>query len=367
MRKVTLFMMSFIVLTMLSCTDENIKQNDETAVVKSTGSTKKILAEDCTAATQIGPADTSYNCFGLAFSVSETGEKKPMDNAEIYAAYITSGLFKEDNSNKATKVLYWNELAGYNASDFRAVDHAAIITDSGNTTVYSKQGLTGLYRNCIGYYYLSPLKSYYRTYSLNVDLNKPAIAPKSGETFTVSLQHDASALEVQYSWVYDTANLELVSNNGISLTLKVKATAVPKNYTVTLNATHQRAPVLNGVSFPKTVTSSYSFTLVSTAPPALTASFTGSSYVTKTSMGSWTATASGGTAPYQYSWWIKRHEDPISFYNQIGVETGLYLLTKTSTKSSYYDLYLRVVDTNNQSFSTSPQIIQSTGVLEEAL
>lgn len=368
MKNLKLLMMSFVILTFFSCSEETIKQDAEVvSTTKSTTTTQKILAEDCSSPTLIGAADATYNCFGLAFSLSETGEKKPMDNAEIYAAYIDSGLFKEDYSNKATKVLYWNELAGYNAKDYRAVDHAAIITDSGNTTVYSKQGLTGLYRNCIGYYYLNTAKSYYRTYSLNVDLNTPSTAPVRGQTFTVSLQHFAAALEVNYVWTYNTTNLELVSNDGSSITLKVKETAAAGSYNVGLSATHQRNVIINNASFPKTVTSSYNFTLASNTPAPPTASFTGSTYVTKTSMGSWSATVSGGTAPYQLTWWLKRQQDPDSFYLQVGAGSDLYLLTKTSIKSTYYNLYFRVIDANGQSFSTQPMVVQSTGVLEEAL
>ncbi len=363
MKKLKLLMLSFTIVAFISCSEENNTQNAENAATKSTSITKKPAGEDCTTAVAIGPADNLYNCFGLAFSLSETGEKQVLDNAAIYAAYIDSGIFKEDNSNKATKVLYWNELEGYTARDYRAVDHAAIITDSGNTTVYSKQGLTALYKNCIGYYYLNPTKSYYRTYSLNVDLNKPAVAPVRGETFTVSLQHYAGALEVLYNWSYDTNNLELISNNGNSITLKVKQTATAGNCNVTLSATHQRG-IVNNLSFPKTVTSSYNFTLASTAPPTPTASFTGSNYVTQASMGSWTATASGGTAPYQYYWWIKRQQDPDSFYLQIATGSPIYLFTRTSVKSTYYTMYLRVVDANGQSFNTQPQVIQSTGPLE---
>lgn len=365
MKKLQLFIMSFIVLTMLSCTEENVKQNNEiSATVKTTG-TQKIAAEDCSTPTLMGSADTSYNCFGLAFSLSETEEKKPMDNAEIYQAYIATGIFKEDNSNKATKVLYWNNPTDYQTGNYVGIDHAAIITDSGNTTVFSKQGLNGLYKNCIGYYYLNTSKSFYRTYSLNVDLNKPATAPIRGEIFSVSLQHDAHSLGVQYSWVYDTDNLQLISNDGITLKLKVKDNAVAKSYSITLNATHQRGVVINSLSFPKTVTSSYSFVLASNAPPALTATFTGSSYVTQASMGSWTATISGGTTPYQhFSWWIKRHQDPDSFYTQIATGNPIYLSTATSSKPTYYDLYFRVIDANNQSYSTAPQLIQSTGPLE---
>jgi hypothetical protein len=365
MKNVKFIFMSFIALAVLSCSEETIRQNDETAVIKSTGSTKKTAAEDCSTPTLIGPADTSYNCFGLAFSLSETEEKKTMDNAEIYQAYIATGIFKEDNSNKATKVLYWNNLTDYQTGNYTAIDHAAIITDSGNTTVYSKQGLNALYKNCIGYYYLNTTKSYYRTYSLNVDLNKPATAPIRGEVFSVSLQHDAHSLGVQYSWVYDTDNLQLISNDGITLTLKVKDNAVAKSYSITLNAKHQAGVVLNGLSFPKTVTSSYSFVLASNTPPALTASFTGSNYVTQSSVGSWTATISGGALPYQhFSWWIKRHQDPNSFYTQIATGNPIHLYTTTSSKPTYFDLYFRVVDANNQIFITAPQLIQSTGPLE---
>lgn len=366
MKKFKLFIMSFIVLTVLSCSEENTKQNDETAVTKITGITKKTASEDCGTPTQIVAANTLNNCFGLAFSLSETQINEQLDNYVLYNRYIKDSIFKEDNSSKATKVIYWNNITDFNSRNFVGVEHAAIIL-SGNT-VYSKQGAGGaLFRNCINYYYLPDRVLYYRTYALNMDLNKPAIAPNRNETFTVSLKHFSSELEAMYTWDYDHDNLEIVNyqGTGFGITLKVKNNAVAKNYTVTLKATHQRGIIFGTTSIPKELSSSYSFTLVSTAPPALTASFTGSGYVTKTSPGTWTATISGGTAPYQhFSWWIKRHEDANSFYTQIGTGNPLHLFTTTSSKSTYYDLYFRVIDANNQIFSTAPQIIQSTGPLE---
>ncbi|MFB3386154.1 hypothetical protein [Flavobacterium sp. LAR06] len=365
MRKVTLFMMSFIVLTFLSCSEETMKQNDETAVVKNTTSTKKIASEDCGTPTQFAVANDLYNCFGLAFSVSEGLGNEQLDNYVLYNRYIKDSIFKEDNSSKATKVIYWNNVTDYNNRNFVGVEHAAVIS-SGNT-VYSKQGAGGaLFRNCIDYYYIPGRVLYHRTYALNMDLNKPAVAPKRNETFTVSLKHFSSELPTIYTWDYDHDNLEQVSyqGTGFGITLKVKTNAVAKSYSVTLKATHQRGVIFNTTSLPKEITNLYSFSLASITP---TASFTGSSYVTKTSMGSWTGTASGGTGSYTYSWWIKRQQDPDSFYLQIGTGSELYLLTKTSIKSTYYNLYLRVVDSNGQSFSTQPQVIQSTGVLEEAL
>lgn len=370
MKNLKLMAMSFLFLTFLACSEENNPQNVENAVAVNTvsTSTKKTAVDDCGNPTEIVAANTLNNCFGLAFSLSENQVNEQLDNYVLYNRYFKDSIFVEDNTSKASKVIYWNNLTDYNSRNFVGVEHAAIIM-SGNT-VYSKQGAGGaLVRNCIDYYYIPNRVLYHRTYALNLDLKKPAVAPKRDETFTVSLKHFSSELEAQYIWEYDTQNLEMVSyqGTGFGITLKVKPNAVYKTYTVTLKATHQRGVIFGTTSLPKQLSNSYSFTLTAPpTPPALTASFTGSTYVTKTSMGSWSATASGGTAPYTYTWWIKRQQDPDSFYLQIGSGSGLYLLTKTSIKSTYYNLYVRVVDAAGTSFSTQPMVVQSTGVLEEA-
>lgn len=368
MKKLKLFTMSFIVLTMLSCSEENIKQNDETAVTKSTGITKKIATLDgCTfAKVQVGPADNLYNCYGLAFYLSETGVKTFVQNQnDINTSFIQNGIFIEDNTSNATKVLYWNNEADYNARNFVAVDHAAIIVEGGNI-VFSKQGSNELFKNCIGDVYIAG-QHYYQTYSLNLALNPYETNPVRKVPFTVSLAHDATTLlNVQYDWEIDPAdnNYVQIIRNGASCSFNFKGIAPKKLYTFTLKAKHQRG-IVNGVSVAKDLTKTFSINLQGDPEPVPTASFTGSSYVTKSSIGSWTATISGGTLPYQhFSWWIKRHEDPNSSYTQIGTGNPLYLYTTTSSKSTYYDLYFRVVDANNQIFVTSPQLIQSTGPLE---
>ncbi|WP_157495012.1 hypothetical protein [Flavobacterium sp. KJJ] len=371
MKNLRLLIMSFIVLTFLSCSEETMKQKDEISIAKNTGSTKKPAGEDCTTAVQMGPDDPLYNCYGLAFFLSEgLGKEKPTSFYPLYQQYFNDSIFVEDNSSTATKVLYWNNAADFQNKVISAVDHVAIITDSGNSVVYSKQGDGGLFKNCITFYYINPsLKQNYRTYGLNMALQTPSTAPKRGETFTVKLKHDARILEIPYTWEYDTDNLEFVSytTDGVGLNLRVKDNAVLQSYSIKVSTTHQSGVLVDNRSFPKTLKNSYNFVLTSSTPipPALTATFTGSNYVTKTSMGSWTATISGGTLPYQhFSWWIKRHEDPNSFYTQITTGNPIHLFTTTSSKPTYYDLYFRVVDANNQIFVTSPQLIQSTGPLE---
>lgn len=300
MKNLKLFMMSFVVLTVLACSEENNQQNVENEIAKNTSITKKPAGVDCGNPIQILPANDLYNCFGLAFSVSETQTNEQLDNYELYNRYIKDSIFIEDNTSKATKVIYWNNITDFNNRNFVGVEHAAVIM-SGNT-VYSKQGAGGaLFKNCIDYYYLPDRVLYYRTYALNLALNKPAVTPKRNETFTVSLKHFSPELEAMYTWDYDHDNLELApfEGTGFGITLKVKNNAVAKNYSVTLNATHQRGVIFGTTSLPKQLSNSYSFNLASITP---TASFTGSSYVTSASMGSWSATASGGTAPYQYYW-----------------------------------------------------------------
>jgi len=375
MKKLKFFILSFIAFTMFSCSEENNLKNDKTAITKisitgntGTGSTRKLAVDDCGIAKQTaGPADTGYNCFGLAFYFSETGNKAFInDQNDIKRDFIDTGIFIEDSTSNATKVIYWNNETDFNARNFTAVDHAAIIVEGGNV-VYSKEGSNELKKNCIGHVYLDR-QHYYQTYSLNLELNPYETNPVRKVPFAVSLAHDASTLlNAQYDWVSEVSDYSYVqiTRNGASCSIKFNGNAPKKMYTFTLKAKHQRGNI-NGVSFAKDLTKTFTIDLKGNPDPVPTASFTGSSYVTKTNMGSWSATVSGGTPPYTYSWWLKRHEDPISFYLQMGTGTELYLLTKTSVKSTYYDLYFRVIDSNNQIFSTAPQIIQSTGVLEEA-
>ncbi|SHL68588.1 SprB repeat-containing protein [Flavobacterium chilense] len=370
MKNLRLFMISFVALTIFSCSQENIKQNDETAVAKSSGITKKTATEDCgTPKEFVLPADNLYNCHGLSFilseKVAETKQRIEDPVTTLYELYFKSEIFKEDNSSNATKVLYWNDYDDYLANNFRAVDHSAMII--GNDIVYSKEGSNPLYKNCIQHCYLTDItgkEHYLKKYSLNLDLNPYEINPVRKVPFTVSVAHDASALlDVQYDWVSETAdyNYVQITKTGGSCSIKFNGNAPKKLYTFTLKAKHQRGKI-NNVSFEKDLTKTFTIDLKGNPDP--TASFTGSNYVTQSSMGSWTATASGGTAPYQYYWWIKRQQDPDSFYLQIATGSPIYLFTRTSVKSTYYTMYLRVVDANGQSFSTQPQVIQSTGPLE---
>lgn len=378
MKKLKLLMMSCFILTFISCSNENNEENSvELAATKSTASTQKILAEDCSSKTLVVSSDASYNCFGLTFLLSETEEKKVLQNDEIYNQFISSGIFVEDNSSNASKVLYWNNQEDFDAKRLQGVDHAAILADAGGNMVYSKQGLTGLYKNCINYYYLwenisspPPPNYLYRKYALNLELNPYETNPQRNIPFTLSLAHDASLLlEASYTWevaAADAAYLQIASSGG-SCTLKFSEYAPKRGYTITLKAKHQRGRIYDQISVPKELTKRVTINLQGDPTPLpvpLTASVTGSTYVTKTSIGSWVATASGGTAPYSYYWWLKRQQDPDSFYLQVGTGSNLYLSTNTSVKSTYYNLYVRVVDAAGKSFiAPMPQVIQSTGPL----
>lgn len=376
MKKLKLLMMSCIVMTFISCSEESIKPDPSAVLTTKGGSTQKLLAEDCSTKTLIAQPDDQYNCFGLAFLLSETGDKDELDNVEIYNQYITTEIFVEDNSSNASKVLYWNNQADFDAKRVQGIDHAAILIDAGGSTVYSKQGLTGLYKNCINYYYLwenisspPPSNNWYRKYALNLELSPYETNPQRNVPFALSVAHTAPLLlEVSYDWdiaATDAAYLEIVKSGG-SCTLKFSEYAPKRSYTITLKAKHQRGGIYNGTSFPKELTKRVTINLQGDPTPVpvpLSASFTGSSYVTKTSIGGWTATASGGTAPYSYYWWLKRQQDPDSFYLQVGTGNILHLSTNTSVKSTYYHLYVRVVDANGNSFTTQPQIVQSTGPL----
>lgn len=379
MKNVKFIFMSFIALAVLSCSEETIKQNGETALIKSTGSTKKPAGEDCSTKAMVVSEDNQYNCFGLAFLLSETEDKDKLENDEIYDQFITTGIFVEDNSSNASKVLYWNNEPDFIAKRVQGITHAAILTDGAGSTVYSKEGSIGLYKNCIEYYYLwedkttntpPPPNHFYRKYALNLELN-PHPNPIRTVPFTLSVAHDASALlEASYSWEIAAAdaNYLQIGGSGGSCTLKFSEFAPKKNYIITLKAKHQRGRIYNTISVPKELSKSITITLEGDPAPlpvALTATFTGSNYVTQSSVGSWTATISGGALPYQhFSWWIKRHQDPNSFYTQIATGNPIHLYTTTSSKPTYFDLYFRVVDANNQIFVTAPQLIQSTGPLE---
>jgi len=374
MKKLKLLMMSCFILTFISCSDENNLKNEnltEAAATSNNASTRKTpTQENCSfAKVQVGPADNLYNCHGLSFVLSEkyieTKEKIDLPG-DVYTRFIQNEIFVEDSSSNATKVIYWNNLTNYKNRDFIGVDHSAIIVE-GDNIVYSKQGANQVFKNCINDVYLAGTH-YYRTYALNLALNPYETNPTRKVPFIISAAHDASSiLDVQYSWDADPADYKYlrIIGNGSSCSFEFKGEAPSKAYTFTLKAKHQRGKI-NGTAFEKIATKSVTINLTGTPEPIPTASFTGSTYVTKTSMGSWSATASGGTAPYQFTWWIKRQEEPDSFYLQIGTGPGLYLLTKTSIKSTYYTLYVRVVDANGQSFSTQPMVVQSTGVLEEA-
>ncbi|WDF59815.1 hypothetical protein PQ462_00270 [Flavobacterium sp. KACC 22758] len=374
MKKLKLLMMSCFILTFISCSDENNLKNEnltEAAATSNNASTRKTpTQENCSfAKVQVGPADNLYNCHGLSFVLSEkyieTKEKIDLPG-DVYTRFIQNEIFVEDSSSNATKVIYWNNLTNYKNRDFIGVDHSAIIVE-GDNIVYSKQGANQVFKNCINDVYLAGTH-YYRTYALNLALNPYETNPTRKVPFIISAAHDASSiLDVQYSWDADPADYKYLRmiGNGSSCSFEFKGEAPSKAYTFTLKAKHQRGKI-NGTAFEKIATKSVTINLTGTPEPIPTASFTGSTYVTKTSMGSWSATASGGTAPYQFTWWIKRQEEPDSFYLQIATGPGLYLLTKTSIKSTYYTLYVRVVDANGQSFSTQPMVVQSTGVLEEA-
>jgi hypothetical protein len=377
MKNLKLLMMSFVVLTFFSCSEETIKQDAEVvSTTKSTTTTQKILVEDCSSKTLLVSGDNAYNCFGLAFSLSETQYKTSLDNAEIYNQFISTDIFVEDNSSNASKVLYWNNKEDFDAKRVQGIDHAAILSDAGGNMVYSKQGLTGLYKNCISYYYLwenisspPPPNYFYRKYALNLALNPYETNPQRNVPFTLSVAHDASAvLEVSYNWEIAAADADYLTivNNGSSCTLTFNEYAPKRGYTITLKAQHQRGKIYDQISVPKELTKRVTINLQGDPTPLpvpLTASFTGSSYVTQSSMGSWSATASGGTAPYSYYWWLKRQQDPDSFYLQVATGSILYMSTNTSVKSTYYNLYVRVVDANGQSFTTQPKVVQSTGPL----
>lgn len=77
MKNLKLFMMSFIVLTFISCSEENIQNKNETVLTKNIAATnKKATLDGCSFSKIIvGPADNLYNCFGLAFYLSEKGDK----------------------------------------------------------------------------------------------------------------------------------------------------------------------------------------------------------------------------------------------------------------------------------------------------
>lgn len=375
MKKLKFLIMSFIVLTFVSCSEENILKNEnlaETATVSNIASTRKTSTqENCSfAKVKVGPEDNLYNCHGLSFVLSEkyleTKEKIDLPG-DVYTRFIQNGIFVEDSSSNATKVIYWNNLTDYKNRNFIGVDHSAIIVE-GDNIVYSKQGANEVFQNCINDVYLAGTH-YYRTYALNLALNPYETNPTRKVPFTISAIHNAtSILDVQYAWDADPADYKYLRmiGNGSSCSFEFKGEAPSKAYTFTLKAKHQRGKI-NGVSFEKEATKKVTINLTGTPEPIPTASFTGSTYVTKTSMGSWSATVSGGTAPYQLTWWLKRQQDPDSFYLQVGAGSDLYLLTKTSIKSTYYNLYFRVIDANGQSFSTQPMVVQSTGVLEEAL
>jgi hypothetical protein len=322
---------------------------------------------------QIGAVDNLYNCFGLAFTLCETGEKEIGDGYSFYNDYVQTGIFKE-NGLFPSKVLYWSDAIYYAAKDPTGITHAAMITDG--DIVRSKEGLGGaLYQNSINYYYLNPgvSYSYFRRYSLNMDLIMSNASPENGNIFTV--RTNGSAPGVLYQWTCTPSNVIQFygTPSGHLATFKIISDDY-EQVTITLRATHQTEPTGDNSysrSYPVELSSNKRFTVGTPPPPpppALLANFTGSTSILVNGTGSWTATASGGISPYTYSWWLKRSDGSTGEAYMVGTGSKLFLMsvsakstTKQPIQTTNFDLYLKVWDSQNSIYQTSVHRITAYG------
>lgn len=265
----------------------------------------------------IGPADASYNCFGLAFRLCETEEAPYIipDGLTVYNNYIANGMFIEvsGSDSRASKVLYWNNSVDFGSKDPRAIDHAAMIASGG--LVISKEGFTALYKNNINYYYLFPegsrSTSWYRAYALNTALSCTNRTPKYGDIFTVSVP--AMLEGAVYTWEFPTNLLQRVVE-GDNLNSNVATFKVISNdYSATsikLTVRHQLIPIV-GTLYSRTLTSSVGVVIGTkpVIPPQVSGYVTGNSTINVGKTGLYRVVIKAGLAPYQIDWFLRKGND----------------------------------------------------------
>lgn len=373
MKKFLLVCFSLTVI-LFSCQKEELLVDNEIPSEQESYSTNLVRGDEPTGDhIQIGAVDNSYNCFGLAFTLCETGVKEIGDGFSFYNDYVQTGIFKQGGLHPS-KVLYWSDATSYAAKDPTGITHAAMITDG--DIVRSKEGGGALYQNSIYYYYLDPTVSsysYLRRYSLNMDLIMSKPDPENGDVFTVRTNGPAPG--VLYHWSCTPSNVIgfYGEPSGYSATFKIISDDY-EQVTITLRATHQTAPTGDGShrkAFPVTLTGSKRFTVGTPPPPPpppLTASFSGSTSIPVNGTGSWTATASGGVSPYSYSWWLKRSDGSTGEAYVVGTGPNLFLMSvpnnskaKQPINVTNFDLYLKVWDSDNAVYQTSVRKITAYG------
>jgi len=262
----------------------------------------------------IGPADNSYNCFGLTFKKCETEEEPYIipDGLTLYNTYIASGLFVQvsEGDPRASKVLYWNNSVDFNRNDAvgaTAIDHAAMIAPGG--LVLSKEGFGGLYKNNISYYYLSETKktNLYRVYALNTALTCTNTTPKYGDTFTVSAP--AKFEGATYTWEFSTNLLQRVGGgeNSNVATFQVISTAYSVS-SIKLTVRHQLIPIM-GTLYSRTLNSSVSVVIGVKPPVPVSGYVSGSPSINVGSTGLYRVVITAGLAPYQIEWFLRKGND----------------------------------------------------------
>lgn len=287
----------------------------------------------------IGPADNTYNCFGLAFKKSETEDGPYIipDGLTLYNTYIASGLFVQvsEGDPRATKVLYWNNAVDFNRNDAvgaTAIDHAAMIVSNG--LVISKEGFGSLYKNSISYYYLSDTKktNLYRVYALNTALTCTNPSPKYGDTFTVSTP--AKFEGAIYTWEFPTNLLQRVGEieNSNVATFKVISTTYSM-YSIKLTVRHQLIPII-GTVYSRTLNSSVGVVIGVKPPVPVSGYVSGSPSINVGSTGTYSVTITAGLAPYQIEWFLRKGNDGTGGV-LVATEETLTLKSVNATIASY--------------------------------
>ncbi len=318
----------------------------------------------------IGPADNSYNCFGLTFKLCETAEGPYIipDGFTVYDTYIASGMFIEvsEGDTRASKVLYWNNSVDFGRNDLigaKAIDHASMIVPGG--LVISKEGFGSLYKNNISYYYLFPVEPknnlWRRAYMLNTALSCTNRTPKYGDTFTVKAP--AKLEGAVYSWSYPSGLQRIGGNENSNIaTFQVISTGYSTG-SIKLTVRHQILPIV-GTSYIRTLTSSVGITIGTKPPviPQVSGYITGSPSINVGKTGLYKVVITVGLAPYHIEWFLRKGNDGTGGI-LVATEETLLLQSVNAAMASYSkqqqgpmrqpiystDFYLsaRVYDANN--------------------
>ena len=294
------------VLTFISCSDEKQTQLEVENSKRMPTYSSNDLKSTCRSTDKVGGADPRYNCFGFAFSVSETGILNFWLPSYIEDHFFDNDLFVFDDGPTASKVFYWE--TSVEVGNISTSHHAAIITDwnGGLCDVRSKCQVDDLYDHCLTYdASLQKTTNFYERYGLNMkNLTVSGFSPVRGKEFFLSVPADGSSIGVEYIWIYDHSQItRLVGYPAYKPKFRIRDDAPGGTIEISVLATHQKVKTgPDNKAFPKTIEIEYPFKF-RLPPLPLGVSVSGPLCSPQSAQTcTWTAVTTGGTLPFTYKW-----------------------------------------------------------------